>query len=85
MSMNKLINKSVPINYLGKSVSPQVTSGRGFGPWTLCQEIWVQFLEMGTDKLKGKPDEMLGGNHVMEKHPIQGRVVTVLVTSCYRN
>ena len=67
-----------------KSVSPQVTSGRGFGPWTLSQEIWVQVLawslyavlgygtslhpgvEMGTDKLKGKPDEMLGGNHVME-------------------
>ena len=38
---------------------------------------------MGTGELSGKPDEMLGGNLVMEEHSIQGRVVILLVNSCY--
>ena len=28
---------------------------------------------MGTGELSGRPDEMLGGNFVMNWHPIQGR------------
>jgi len=34
---------------------------------------------MGTGKLNA------GGNPVMDKHPIQGGVEILLVTSCYRN
>ena len=36
-------------------------------------------VQMGTVKLSGKPDEMLGGNLALDWHPIQGGVV---VTSC---
>ena len=41
---------------------------------------------MGTGVLSGEPDEMVGGgggNLGMDWHPIQGRVVVLLVTSCY--
>lgn len=38
---------------------------------------------MGTSELSGKPRDMLGGNLGMDWHPIQGRVVVLLVTSCY--
>ena len=34
---------------------------------------------MGTEELSGKPDEILGGNVVIDWHPIQGVVVTLLV------
>ena len=40
---------------------------------------------MGTWKLSGKPDEMVGDNFVMDWHLIQGGVVILLVTSCYGN
>ena len=36
-------------------------------------------VQMGTVKLSGKPDEMLGGNLALDWHPIQGGVV---FTSC---
>ena len=48
---------------------------------------------MGTGELSGRPDEMLGvggggggggGNLVMDWHPFQGRVVILLVMSCYK-
>ena len=40
---------------------------------------------MGTGKLSGEPDEMVGGggNLGMDWHPIQRRVVILLVSSCY--
>ena len=41
---------------------------------------------MGTGVLSGEPDKMVGGgggNLGMDWHPIQGRVVVLLVTSCY--
>ena len=34
---------------------------------------------MGSSKLSGKTDEMLGGNLVINEHPIQGRVVVVIL------
>ena len=34
---------------------------------------------LGTGELSGKPDEMQGGNPVMDQHPIQGGVVILLV------
>ena len=34
---------------------------------------------MGTGKLSGKSDEMLGGNLEMDYHPIQGGAVILLV------
>ena len=34
---------------------------------------------MGTEELSGKPDEILGGNVVIDWYPIQGGVVTLLV------
>ena len=37
---------------------------------------------MGTEELSGKPDEILGGNVVIDWHPIHGGVVTLLVV-CY--
>ena len=40
---------------------------------------------MGTCKLSGKPDEMVGDNFVMDWHLIQGGVVILLVASCYGN
>ena len=37
---------------------------------------------MGTGKLSGKPDEMLRGSDLeIKRHPIQGGVVILLVTS----
>ena len=42
-------------------------------------------VEMGNGELSGKPDGMLGGNVVMEWHPIQGGgVVILLIALCYR-
>ena len=35
---------------------------------------------MGSDKLSGKPEEILGGYLVMDWHPIQGEVVILLIT-----
>ena len=32
-------------------------------------------VQMGTVKLSGKPDEMLGGNLALDWHPIRGGVV----------
>ena len=42
---------------------------------------------MGSSKLSEKPDEMLGGNLAMNEHPIQGRVVQVILYPllCYGN
>ena len=47
--------------------------------------------KLGTGELSGRPDEMLGGgggrrrgNLVMDWHPFQGRVVILLVMSCYK-
>ena len=37
---------------------------------------------MGTVKLSGKPDKMLGGNLALDWHPIQGGVVLLLVVPC---
>ena len=38
---------------------------------------------MGNGELSGKPDGMLGGNVVMEWHPIQGGgVVILLIALC---
>ena len=38
---------------------------------------------MGTEELLGKPDEILGGNLVIDWYPIQGGVVTLLVAWCF--
>ena len=41
---------------------------------------------MGTGKLSGKPDEMLRGSDLeIKRHPIQGGVVILLVTSGHGN
>ena len=40
---------------------------------------------LGTGELSGKPDEMQGGNPVMDQHPIQGGVVILLVALRERN
>ena len=37
---------------------------------------------MGTSRLSGKSGEMLRGNLAMDRHPIQGGVVILLVFSC---
>ena len=34
---------------------------------------------MGTGKFSGKPDQMLGGNLSMDKHPIQGKGGVILL------
>ena len=41
--------------------------------------------KMDPGKFLGKPDEMLGGNLALDRHPIQGKVVILLVTSCCGN
>ena len=38
---------------------------------------------MSTEELLGRPDEILGGNLVIDWHPIQGGVVTLLVAWCF--
>ena len=38
-----------------------------------------------TDELLGKPDEMLGSNLAMDRHPIQVGVVILLVAPCEGN
>ena len=40
---------------------------------------------MGTSELSGKPRDMLGGNLGMDRHPIQGGVVILLVASSHGN
>ena len=39
---------------------------------------------MGTSELSGNPDEMLGGV-TLRWHPIQGRVVILVIIQCHRN
>ena len=48
--------------------------------YTLTMPLSTQmYLGLGTGELLGKPDEMQGGNPVMDQHPIQGGVVILLV------
>lgn len=39
---------------------------------------------MGTSELSGNPDEMFGGV-TLRWHPIQGRVVILVIIQCHRN